>query len=334
VKRAILLIIVGAAIGGAAVFILKREGSEANEKPGEKPGGEESQKASVTRDADGNVVVQVTADAQKNAGIAAAKPAPAESETELKAYGRVPDPAPLAGMMTDLATARAAYVASSNELVRLKTLEGQGNASPRAMQTAEAAALRDQQAVQSAQDHLVLAWGRSVAAKDDLPAFIQSLLSLNSALVRLDLTLGEVAESAPSGARVVTLSGKSIDAEFLDAAPAVDPLVQGRGFFFLIPTNTVHLLAGEAVTGYLKLAGAPQAGVIVPREAVIRTAGKGWVYVLNTNGASFTRKEIALDHPVETGWFITQGVTASDQIVVTGAQTLLSEELKSSMSAD
>jgi hypothetical protein len=330
VKRAILLIFVGAVIGGAAVFFLKREGHEPDEKPGE----EETHKTNVTRDTDGNVVVQVNAEAQKNAGIGAARPAPAESASELKAFGRVPDPAPLAALMTDLATARAAYVASSNELARLKTLEGQGNASPRALQAAEAAALRDQLSVQSAQDHLALAWGRSVATKDDLQTFIQSLLALNSVLVRLDLPLGEVTESAPTGARVATLSGESIDAEFLDAAPAVDPQVQGRGFFFFIPTNTVHLRAGEAVTGYLKLAGAQQAGVVVPREAVVRTAGKGWVYVVNTNGASFTRKEIALDHPVEAGWFITQGVTASDQIVVTGAQTLLSEELKSSMIAD
>ena len=53
------------------------------------------------------------------------------------------DPAPLAALVTGLATAGAAYTASSTELARLKTLEGQGNASVRALQTAEAAAQRD-----------------------------------------------------------------------------------------------------------------------------------------------------------------------------------------------
>ena len=64
------------------------------------------------------------------------------------------DPAPLAALVTELASAQAAYAASSSELARLKTLEGQGNASARALQTAEAAALRDRLAVQSARERL------------------------------------------------------------------------------------------------------------------------------------------------------------------------------------
>ena len=50
------------------------------------------------------------------------------------------DTAALAALVTDLASAEAAYAASSNELDRLKTLASQGNASARALQAAEAAA--------------------------------------------------------------------------------------------------------------------------------------------------------------------------------------------------
>ena len=82
---------------------------------------------------------------------------------ELKGYGKVLDPAPLAALVTELASAQAAYTASSNELARLKTLEGQGNASARALQTAEAAAQRDHLAVQSARERLTLSWGKAVA---------------------------------------------------------------------------------------------------------------------------------------------------------------------------
>jgi hypothetical protein len=67
---------------------------------------------------------------------------------------------------------------------------------------------------------------------------------------------------------------------------------------------------------------------------VVRTEGKGWVYVLNEGGEALTRKEIALDRPTETGWFVTRDITASDHVVVTGAQVLLSEELKASIKAD
>ena len=88
------------------------------------------------------------------------------------------------------------------------------------------------------------------------------------------------------------------------------------------------------MTGYLKIPGEPLAGVIIPRGAVIRTEGAGWVYVLNSGAESLTRIPVALDHPTEAGWFVTENVTANDHVVVTGAQTLLSEELKASIKAD
>jgi hypothetical protein len=91
----------------------------------------------------------------------------------------------------------------------------------------------------------------------------------------------------------------------------------------------LRLTSGESVVGYVKLPGEPLAGVIVPREAVVRVEGAGWMYVLNEGGEGFTRVEVALDHPMETGWFVTKGVTASDHVVVMGAQQLLSLEIKS-----
>jgi len=261
-------------------------------------------------------------------------PVAAQLAPEVKGYGRVLDPAPLAALMTELASAGAAFTASSNELARLKTLEGQGNASARALQSAEAAAQHDQLAVQSVKERLVLSWGQTLANKSDLPAFIQSLAALETVLVRIDLPASEVLELRPTGSRIVTLSGNSAEAEFLGAASGVDPQIQGRGFIFLIKSDALHLLSGEAVTGHLKIPGEPLAGAIIPRDAVVRTGGKGWVYVLNENGESFTRKEIALDHPTETGWFVTNSVTAGNHVVVTGAQTLLSEELKASIKPD
>jgi hypothetical protein len=151
---------------------------------------------------------------------------------------------------------------------------------------------------------------------------------MGSALVRIDLPLGTTIET-PAGARICTPSGKSIDAEFLSLAPNVDPQMQGRGFLFLAKANNAQLLTGEPVIGYLKVPGEPQTGVIVPRDAVVRTEGSGWVYVLDTNGAeAFTRTEIALDYAMPAGWFVTKGVAPGNYVVVKGAQQLLSIELK------
>jgi len=332
VKRTILLIIIGAALGGSGVWLAKR--GETAKPAAEKPAAEEEAKTTITHDANGNVVIGMSDEMQGDAGIVVENPAPAQFSPEMKGFGRVLDPAPLAALMTELASDVAAAAASGNELARLKTLANQGNASTRALQTAEAAALRDQLAIQSAKDRLALSSGRAVAEQQNLTAFIQSLTAQEAALVRIDLPAGETLPSPPTGARVVTLSGNSTEAEYLGAAPGVDAQTQGRGFLFLIKPNALQLLPGQGVTGYLKQPGEPLTGVIIPRDAVVRTEGKGWVYVLNEGGEALTRKEIALDRPTETGWFVTRDITASDHVVVTGAQVLLSEELKASIKAD
>ena len=330
-KRAIPLILIGALIGGGAVW-MKQRGDAA--KPGgetavaEKPASDEPEPPHATRDADGHVVIAMDDEIQGNMGILVAQPAATQLAPELKGYGRVVDPASLATLVNELASAGVIAASSASELARLKTLESQGNASARALQTAESAAVRDQLAVQSARDRIALSWGREVANQKDLMEFVRMLTSQDAALVRIDLPAGEVMVSPPGGARLFTISGQMVNADYLGSATVVDPQFQGRGFVFLVKPNAVALAAGQAVSGYLKVAGEPRTGVIIPREAVVRTEGAGWVYILNKGGDAFTRTEIALDHPVEAGWFVTKGVTANDYVVGTGAQQLLSIELK------
>jgi multidrug efflux system membrane fusion protein len=333
VKKVIAILILIAAGFGGGVFYMKTRGdakpAAADAKPADaKPADDEPAGAQVTRDENGRVVIKMNDETQGNMGLKVAKPEAAEMAPEFKGFGRVLDPAPLASLITELVTAQAAYAATSNELIRLKTLAGQGNATARALQTAEATEVHDQLVIQSAKDRLALSWGKAVAKRDDLPAFVQSLVSLDEALVRIDLPAGEDLNSPPSGARIANLSGKDTEAGFFDTTSGVDPQIQGRGFIFLIKTNALRLLAGEAVTGYLKVPGAAVPGAMIPRDSVIRTEGAAWVYVMQSDAESFTRVQIPLDHPTDPGWFVTKVVSPDDYVVTAGAQTLLSEELK------
>jgi hypothetical protein len=280
------------------------------------------------------VAIAISDKLQRDLGLVVKSPAAFKMSPELKGYGRVLDPAALAASVTELASAQAAYTGSSNELARLKTLEPQGNTSARAVQAAEAAAQRDGLVVQSAKARLVLSWGKAVADQKDLPGFAQSLNSLEAALVRIDLPVGETPKEPLAGARIAKLAGASADAELLEPAPSVDPQMQGQGFIFLLKPNSLRLTSGEAVVGYLKIAGEPLAGVIIPRDAVVRTEGMGWMYVLNAGGGGFTRIEVGMDHPTEAGWFVTKGASPSDHVVTTGAQQLLSFELKGAGAAE
>jgi uncharacterized membrane protein len=337
VKRAIILVIfVAAGFAGGVLWMKKQAPPPAGETPtaAAAPADEEAAGPQVSRNTNGNVVITMDDEMQGDLGLLVKSPVAFQMSPEVKGYGKVLDPAPLAALATELAAAQAAHTSSSAELVRLKTLEGQGNASARALQTAEAAALRDRLAVQSVRERLILSWGTTVADQKDLPSFVHDLTSLETVLVRIDLPVGETLKELPAGARVVTLSGPFADAAFLEMAPSTDPQMQGQGFIFLLRPNALRLTSGEAVVGYLKIPGEPLAGVIIPRDAVVRTEGAGWIYVLNEGGEGFTRVEVPLDHPTETGWFVTKGATASDHVVVIGAQQLLSLELKGAGGAE
>jgi hypothetical protein len=73
--------------------------------------------------------------------------------------------------------------------------------------------------------------------------------------------------------------------------------------------------------------------VLVPFDAVVRYQAQNWVYV-QVNDSKFARRPITLSEPGDGGWFVTAGFRAGDRIVVVGAQTLLSEEMKSQLSSD
>jgi hypothetical protein len=331
VKKVILIVVVMLVVVGGAIWF-KKHGNAGGDaaKPADKAAdaGDEEAGTKVSRDDKGNVIITMSDDAQGDYGINVTKVEAAQFDRELKAYGHVLDPGPLAALLTELATSKAAYIASSNELARLKTLATEGNASARALQTGEAAALHDQLAVQSAKDRLSLGWGKAITELADPSALLALLVAQEKALVVVDLPGGEVGPPAPAGARLVALAGDTVSGRFFGTATSVDPQAQGRGYIFLIESNTTAFAPGEAVTGFIKTGGEPLAGVIVPNAAIIRTEGSGWAYVLQGNAEDFKRVAVALDRPVDNGWFVTNGVTASNYVVTTGAQMLLSEELK------
>src|SRR5207253_6225815 len=146
-------------------------------------------------------------------------------------------------------------------------------------QAAEATAARDQAQMESARLRLAGTLGAPLASRPDLPALIESLASLSNALVQLNLSAGETLPATPTRARILTLATNAspIDALFLGPAPAVEPQMQGRGFLFLVSPNSAGLLPGAAVTGYILVPGEPQAGVNLPRAAIVRYKGAAWI---------------------------------------------------------
>ena len=59
----------------------------------------------------------------------------------------------------------------------------------------------------------------------------------------------------------------------------------------------------------------------------MRHEGEAFIYVQRSPGL-FERRGVELEHPLEKGWFVAEGLKAGESIVISGAQQLLSTELK------
>ena len=97
---------------------------------------------------------------------------------------------------------------------------------------------------------------------------------------------------------------------------------------FRLAVGATPLRPGIAVTAYLEMPGRALKGVTVPWSAIVHHNGKNWAYV-EVSDDHVSRREVQTDHPVETGWFMSDVFKTGQHVVVTGAQMLLSEELKS-----
>jgi hypothetical protein len=325
--RAFLVLLIATGAAGGLIFAYL-------EMSKERKADAESDKAVVAKSrvksgANGETILTLEREDQARIALRAELLRPAKFPRELRGFARAMDPSPLVALAAELASAQAALAASEKEFVRVKRLNEQANASDRALQAVEATARHDQIAVESIRLRLVSGWGAAIAEQPDLAVFVRSLASLESALVRIDLPAGQMPKGAPAGARIVLASaeGLPISAQWLGPAPNVDPQIQGQGFLFLVKTNSLRLAPGSAASGYIQFEGEAVSGCIVPDSAVVRHAGSGWVY-LQTGEDTFTRREIALDHRLEEGWFVSTGVAANQRVVVQAAQVLLSEEQK------
>jgi len=289
---------------------------------------EKKEESRVSHGTNGETIIKLDAETQKLMGLQTATLSAAQLDSEIKAYGRVLDPAPLAALVADLISATAASAASQAELDRLKTLAAQNNASARALESAEAAAARDKAQAEAARLKLMGSWGTAVAGRDDLKDFARLLGSLEGALIQLNVSSDQLVTRNPSVAKIVTLAEtKPVEAAFLGRAPSVDPQVQGQGFLFLVSPNPSRLSPGGAVTGFIDVTGEKQSGVALPRNAIVRFNGATWVY-LQMGEDTFERTEVGLVRPLLDGWFVREGLKPDAKIVITGAEQLLSEELK------
>jgi multidrug efflux pump subunit AcrA (membrane-fusion protein) len=229
--------------------------------------------------------------------------------------------------------------ASQREYDRIKALyQDNQNASQKSLQAAEVALRSNEVDLQSAEQELRLIedtasqrWGDVVASwlEKGSPHF-DLLLQQTEFLVQVTLPTDDRL-SAPQQATLEASQGQRVSAELVSRFPRVDSSIQGRSFLYLTRARD-WLLPGVTLTARLP-AGKALSGVTIPESAVVWWQGKAWAYV-QTASDHFERREVPTDAAVPNGWFVANGFSGGEKVVVTGAQALLSAELRPQAAAE
>lgn len=292
----------------------------------------------------GRAIVRVDAQSQAASGIRTQSLKPGQYEASIHVYGSVVDIAPLLDLRGQYLAAkgehsaqRAAVTAAKLDYQRARSLyEDDRNISEQAMRDAEGRFRVAQARLAAAQssesvlrESLATAWGPVVSAwalKSDSASLAQ-LLSRRSMLVQLvfPYELPRSAAQARLMLAPVTARSEAVEAQFVSEAPRSSAALPGNTYFYIV--TGADLRVGARVIARVATDDTEMDGVIVPNEAVVWHAGKSWVY-RKQDAETFGRYEISTAHQLDDGWFQPNGLHAGDEVVVSGAQLLLSEELK------
>ena len=296
----------------------------------------------------GTTMVTLSTEAQTQSDIRTVKLSSSSHQNTLSALGNVVSIDTLIELRTrylnakaNANIARASLANSQQDYNRMQALnKDDKNVSDHAMLASQAAFKADQAKVQAAEteannlrDTMRQTWGATLAdeaSKEAASPSLQALLQHREVLLLitfpLDIDMPKSSESIniiPTGTE-----GKPIKASLVAASPQTDATVQGRTFYYRAPAESLR--AGMRVSVQVKdtIHQKEMNGVVVPTSSVVWYGGKAWAY--KKQGVDkFVRLPVNTENETNGGWFVQSKLLVSgDDLVVNGAQLLLSEEFK------
>ncbi len=272
--------------------------------------------------------VKLAAETQEKLGFKVQTLAAASQAESVSGFVRVLDAGPLAQLDSDIEGAEAAAEASAAEAARSKALNADGQAvSTKALEAAQAQARADAAKVQSLRRRIGLEWGDGLVRLNDAARarLIGDVAAGRSVLVRIDTPSGQGLAQLHSvkldlGARGV------VQAQVLGAARSADPHLLSAGVIARVSGPAARTLSAGLALPVRLTSQAPVKGVVAPQGALVRSAGKTWVYV-RTSADQFLRKPAdGAPMPGGGGLFVPDGLKAGETVVTTGAAALFTAE--------
>jgi len=284
-----------------------------------------------------------SADLRQLAGIKTQTLQAASQAPEIAAFGSVVNLEPLLTFRQQLlqeramqSSAQARYRESDANLARTRDLHNHDIVSTRRLQEQQAQWQSDQANLAATgyrQQNLLsasrLQWGDTLTAWFAEPdgKLIAPFLAQRRQLLIVSLPPNS---SLPDNTQDIAVAQhgdrtQAITAQLIGPAPQADPLTQGRQYFFI--TEQQNLPYGARVTVWIKRGIQASQGVWIPESAVVWHLGQAFVFVQSAAN-QFVRRLLPSLTLGANGYFAGEPFSPGEEIVVQGAQTLLSQELK------
>ena len=247
-------------------------------------------------------------------------------QSQVSGFARVLDPGPLAVLDTDIEIAQATFAASQAEAQRTAALAAaDATVSHKVAEAARAQARADGLRLNLLRRRVGLEWGPGLAVMSDSRRhqLVSDLADGRAALLRVDAPLG----LAPGGGgTLIDLGqGRTARAASLGASRVADTRLQSAGVLALVTGPAALYLGTDMVLPARFSVGRAATGVILPREALLRTGGQTFAYVRQGPGV-FQRRVVFSPVAEASGLFAAQGFRPGEAVVTKGAAQLFAAE--------
>jgi ribosomal protein L35 len=291
----------------------------------------------------GQPTVIIDSNTQDVSGLRTMLVKPVQYHAEFEAIGKVISIQPLLALraryqvtQAELNGAKARLKQTGQSLKRQQELFRHGVTAKRSLQEQEAQGLADQALVEASQVQLMatanearLLWGETLAewALSDKAGKLKEYLSGHRHLLQITLPANKQLANEidtlfiePYGNR-----SKARPADLISRSTQADNTMQGESYYYQVSGDDLRM--GMKVSAWIPEPRLGQSGVIIPESALVWYMDQVYVYIKIVKD-TFNRRTIKEFLTVPEGYFIPEDLKAGEEIVITGGQMLLSEELR------
>ena len=267
-------------------------------------------------------LLKMDAQTQSRLGIATVPLQAVRRTGTVSGFARALDAGPLAQLDADITTAQAALAASQAEAARTERLNKlDETVSKQVAEAAASQARQDAAKLQLLRRRVGLEWSPSLAQFNDARRgkLVADLAAGRAALVRIDAAQG--LSQARGSVEIDLGSGGHVRAVILGPTRMGDPRLQSTGVLALVTgPAALQFGVGTVAPATLETGGGGE-GVVIPREALLRSGGQTIVYI-RRDATDFERRTVTGGITDPAGLFVAGGFRAGEAVVSSGASQL------------